>query len=176
MHDTESCGLGLYRHSDIGLTFDVSIRNYKSETPAAKYTNNETRVKFDNFGYVGVVDLNGAMRNFQWGVSYNRLAVLDRHTTAYNYPTSTSLSNYISWYTNGVNSEDLIEGENYDPYFDSSNDWLSILAFNSFMINNPATISKSIQACIKTALKATLSTTSTSADMLMNTTSTSPAM
>lgn len=58
-------GLGLYRHSDIGLTFDVSIRNYKSETPAAKYTNNETRVKFDNFGYVGVVDLNGAMRNFQ---------------------------------------------------------------------------------------------------------------
>ena len=130
-------GLGLYRHSDIGLTFDVSIRNYKSETPAAKYTNNEPRVKFDNFGYVGVVDLNGAMRNFQWGVSYNRLAVLDRHTTAYNYPTSTSLSNYISWYTNGVNSEDLIEGENYDPYFDSSNDWLSILAFNSFMINNP---------------------------------------
>ncbi len=130
-------GLGLYRHSDIGLTFDISIRNYSAKTEVQKYSENETRAKFDNFGYVGVANLNGAMKAFQWGVSYNRLAVMDRITSGYNRPTDTSLSNYIAWYTNGVNSNGLLEGDNYDPYFDSNNDWLSILAYNSFMINNP---------------------------------------
>ncbi len=130
-------GLGLYRHSDIGLTFDISMRSYKGQTPAQTSSNSETLVKFDNFGYVGVINLNGALRSFQWGVSYNRLADVDRLTSGYNRPTGTSLSNYIASYTNGVNSGSLLEDDGYDPYFDSGNDWLSILAYNSFMINNP---------------------------------------
>lgn len=130
-------GLGLYRHSDIGLTFDISIRNYAAQTETQKNSENETRVKFDNFGYVGVVNLSGAMNTFQWGVSYNRLAVMDRLTSGYNLGTSTSLSNYIAWYTNGVNSNDLLEDGDYDPYYNPDNDWLSVLAYNSFMINNP---------------------------------------
>lgn len=130
-------GLGLYRHSDIGFTFDVSIRNYAAKTNYGKYSSNETLCRFDNFGYVGVVNLDGALRNFQWGVSYNRIAVLDRYTNGYSRPTDTSLSNYIAWYTNGVDSYDLLEDNSYSPFYESSNDWLSILAFNSYMISNP---------------------------------------
>lgn len=130
-------GLGLYRSSDIGLTFDISIRNYNTATNYQKGSDNETKAYFDNFGYVGVANLDGTMRNFQWGVSYNRLASFDRITSGYNLPTATSLSNYIAWYTEGVNSNDLVDETGYDPYFDSSNDWLSILAYNSYMINNP---------------------------------------
>lgn len=130
-------GLGLYRHSDIGFTFDISMRKYKAATSDQTRSNSETKVKFDNFGYVGVINLDGIMRSFQWGVSYNRLASFDRLTSAYNLPTSTSLSNYIASYTNGINSADLVEGDKFDPYLDTSNDWLSILAYNSFMISNP---------------------------------------
>ena len=130
-------GLGLYRHSDIGFTFDISIRNYSNKTDIRKYSDNETLMRFDNFGYVGVVNLDGAMRNFQWGVSYNRIASVDRLTTGYNRPTDTSLSNYIAWYTNGIDSYDLLCDNSYDPYLDSNNDWLSILAFNSHMFSNP---------------------------------------
>ncbi|MBO4942792.1 MAG: outer membrane protein transport protein [Muribaculaceae bacterium] len=130
-------GLGLYRHSDIGLTFDISMRNYKTATSDRTNSNSETKLRFDNFGYVGVINLNGIMRSFQWGVSYNRLASFDRLTSAYNLPTSTSLTNYIASYTNGIPSSDLIVEEKFDPYFDTSNDWLSILAYNSFMISNP---------------------------------------
>lgn len=130
-------GLGLYRHSDIGFTFDISMRNHKSATPNQTSSNSETKVIFDNFGYVGVINLEGVMRSIQWGVSYNRVASFDRFTSAYNMPAGSSLTNYIASYTNGINSNDLIEDDNFDPYLDTRNDWLSILAYNSFMINNP---------------------------------------
>lgn len=128
-------GLGLYRQSDIGLTFDVSMRRSESLTNCGKYTENKTKAFFDNFGYVGVAKLNGAMSHFQWGVSYNRLNVFDRITVGENQPIDNSLSNYIASYTNGVVPDDLLEGDDYDPYYNPDNDWLSVLAYNSFMIN-----------------------------------------
>lgn len=131
-------GLGIYRSSDIGLTFDISSRKFGAQTDAGKYSASRTPVKFDNFGYVGVSNLNGALRSIQWGVSYNRLAVFDRTTTGYNMPTGNSLTNYIASYTNGTVADDMVDNSstNYDPYFDSQADWLSVLAYNSFMINN----------------------------------------
>lgn len=132
-------GLGIYRKSDIGLTFDISMRSYNSTTPTDKYDDSETRVKFDNFGYVGAVRLdNETMPFFQWGVGYNRIGVFDRMMSGYNKPTETSLTNYIAGYTNGVPSGDLLDekGASYDPYANPDNDWLGVLAYNAFMINN----------------------------------------
>lgn len=130
-------GLAMYRYSDLGLTFDISFRNYKNVTNQGSFSQNETRATFDNFGYVGVTNLTGAMRTFQWGISYNRIAKLDRMTSNYVRPTNTSLSNYIASYTNGVSSDYLIDDQNGpDPFEDPDNDWLSVLAYNSFMINN----------------------------------------
>lgn len=129
-------GLGMYRYSDIGLTFDVSFRNYKNVTNRGNYSQNETRATFDNFGYVGVTNLNGAMRNFQWGFSYSRIGKFDRITSNYTDPTNTSLSNYIASYTNGVSSDNLLDVSDGPDPFESGEDWLSILAYNSLMINN----------------------------------------
>lgn len=129
-------GLGIYRKSDLGLTFDISIRNYNTTSNVGKFSDNETIVKFDNIGYVGVVNLSGALSAFQWGVSYNRLAVTDRLIGGYTNPTNGSLTNYIAGFTNGVNSGDLLDSDSFDPFYDSPRDWLSILAYNSFMINN----------------------------------------
>ena len=83
------------------------------------------------------------MSNLSWGVSYNRINSFERRFNGYNTSTETSLSNYIASYTQGVNSSELLFGHdsngniNYNPYLDSDNDWLSILAYNSMMINNP---------------------------------------
>lgn len=137
-------GLGMYRFSDIGLSFDISIRNYKNVSNFNSNSQTECRASFDNFGYVGVAKLDGAMPYFQWGFSYNRLARFDRKIRNYSNPTATSLSNYIASYTNGVPT-------NYDPArsdlgfllddpdgpdpFGSGADWLSILAYNAYMIN-----------------------------------------
>lgn len=129
-------GLGIYRTSDVGLTFDISMRNSQAKTNFGTRDKSNTKATFDNFGYVGVANLSGAMRTFTWGVSYNRLAVFDRYTNGYNMPTSTSMSNYIASATQGVDSNNLLEDNGYDPYYDSAEDWLSILAYNSYMINN----------------------------------------
>lgn len=122
-------GLGLYRKSDIGLTFDLSFRKYNTTTDQGKYSESKTVAKFDNIGYVGVANLSGAMKSFSWGVSYNRINVFDRQYSGYNMPTQTSLSNYIASFTNGVNSDNLLfEKDKYNPYLDGNEDWLSILA------------------------------------------------
>ena len=86
-------GLGIYRKSDIGLTFDVSIRNYKTDTNYGSIKENQTKAIFDNIGYVGVISLSGAMSNLSWGVSYNRINSFERRFNGYNTSTETSLSN-----------------------------------------------------------------------------------
>lgn len=131
-------GLGLYRHSEVGTGFDISIRSYKAETDQGSYSNNHTKAYYDNFGYVGTARLKGALRTFNWGVSYNRIATFDRRFNGYNRPTESSMTNYIAAFTDGTNSTDMLfdKSKDYNPYLDSDADWLSILAYNSLMINN----------------------------------------
>ena len=107
-------GLGLYRYSDLGFSFDISIRNSKTQSNAASISNNKTPVIFDNFGYAGVIDIKNSsmLRAIQWGVSYNRLSSFERRASAYVNPTNSSLSNYVASFTNGVNSDLLLDAGN----------------------------------------------------------------
>ena len=45
-------GIGLYRSSDIGLTFDISFRNSSGKTNTGNYKQSYTKAYFDNF-YLG---------------------------------------------------------------------------------------------------------------------------
>lgn len=130
-------GIGVYRRSEIGVTLDIVPGRITTQTSAAKIGESKTKAYCNNFGYVGTARLDGAMRTFSWGASYNRIASFDRTYSAYNLPTTSSLSNYIAAYTSnaGYTADDLNFGNNYNPYQDSDADWLSILAFNSYMIN-----------------------------------------
>lgn len=130
-------GLAMYRYNDIGATLNISAASFNAATNQGSLSHNQTKAYFDNFGYAGVVNLNGAMRSFNWGVSYSRLQSFDRVTSGRMYPTTTSLTNYIANYTNGINSDDILETKDFNP-FETGEDWLSILAYNSFMINNTA--------------------------------------
>lgn len=140
-------GIGLYRKSEIGVTLDINHQNFKT---ASNYlqgldpSQSQTVVSCNNFGYIGSTNLNGAMRTFNWGVTYNRAATFNRVYQGYIGQTSTSLSNYIASYTGPMltndryTAEDMLfnNAQNYNPYLDSSIDWLSILAYNSYMIND----------------------------------------
>lgn len=131
--------LGVYRSSEIGATLDVNFRKYDSTNGKES----QTKAFCNNFGYVGVVKLDGALRTFAWGASYNRKSSFDRITNGYNPTLDTSLSNYIAAYTtnNGVYYKDMEITDDFNPYIDPVpgtgvyNDWLSILAYNSYMIN-----------------------------------------
>ena len=129
-------GLGMYRSSDIGLTFDISARNVQATTQSDVQKENQTKVIFDNIGYVGTFNLKGALKSLSVGVSYSRVASFDRVMSGYQNPSPGSLSNYVASFTQGVNSSTLLSGDNYNPYFDSSEDWLSILSYNAAIISN----------------------------------------
>ncbi len=130
-------GLGVYRRSEIGTSFDVSIQKYNTATQSNAIKLDQTKVLFDNFGYIGAYNFDsGALRTFSWGFGYNRITNFQRLMSGYNASTATSLSNYIAAYTNGINSDAIGFADGYNPYQNSGEDWLSILAYNSYMINN----------------------------------------
>jgi hypothetical protein len=128
-------GIGVYRRSEIGATLDIDIRNNSTQTASTKINDSQTKVYCNNFGYVGTIDLSGELKTFSWGVNYNRLASFDNYYRGYNARTSNSLSNYVASFSNGYSSSELDFGDNYNPYSDSSADWLSILSYNTYMIN-----------------------------------------
>ncbi|MCM1032206.1 MAG: hypothetical protein NC405_00455 [Odoribacter sp.] len=128
-------GIGIYRRSEIGATLDISPRNFVSQSPDTKISTSKTNVYCNNFGYIGTARLDGALRSFSWGASYNRIASFDRTYDVYNSSTNTSLSNYIAAFTGSTPASSLNFSEGYNPYIDSDNDWLSILAYNSLMIS-----------------------------------------
>lgn len=129
-------GVGVYRGSEIGATLDLNVRGYKTSTPYGSSSDSQTKVFCNNFGYVGTAWIGSGLRSLSWGATYGRVASFDRVTNGYNNPTATSLTNYIASFSGGQKPGDLSFGDNYNPYLDSDCDWLSILAYNSFMIND----------------------------------------
>lgn len=131
-------GIGLYRSSEVGATLDIDFQN-TATSPAYNgfgSTYSQTKANCNNFGYIGSINLGGALKTFNWGVTYNRSASFNRAYRGYAVDTRTSLSNYVAMFSQGIVPSDMLfDGKNYDPYIDSDIDWLSILAYNSYIIN-----------------------------------------
>ena len=137
-------GIGVYRRSEIGATLDISPRSFETRTATHTQSMDKTKTYCNNFGYVGTVHLDGAMRTFSWGASYNRVASFDRTYKSYNGATGTSISNYIASFTNGTSADILEFDTGYNPYYnyEDNPDWLSILAYNSYAINPASGVNK----------------------------------
>ncbi len=131
-------GLGIYRKSEIGATIDINFMKTTTESQT-KFSDSPTKVACNNFGYVGSLSLgrNSVLRYFNWGVSYNRIAQFDRRMYGYTGNQGGSLTNYIAKFTNaaGYDENELNFGDKYNPYQNGDADWLSILAYNSYLIN-----------------------------------------
>ncbi len=132
-------GIGVYRKSEIGFTLDIDMQASKSSTPLYTGKSDQTRAYVNNIGYIGSMNTGSElMPVFNWGFSYGRAASFDRryHGRA---DMNGSLSDYIAGYTTaeGWRSEDLAgdpDGTNY--FANGGAPWLSILAYNSYAINN----------------------------------------
>lgn len=131
-------GIGVYRGSDIGLTLDINMMNAKTSGIGSPYARSQTHADVNNFGYVGTYNLGGTTAaTLSWGASYSRVASFQRRYQGGDMAMQTSLSNYITSFTDGIDPSYLQFGEGYNPYQDRTANaapWLSVLAYNSGMI------------------------------------------
>lgn len=130
-------GIGVYRSSEIGVT----LGGLKANTETSGTNIKKSQFEFNNLGYVGTFHTSSeATPTFSWGFSYNKLADFRRHYSGFINEINNSATNYVANQTQGWSESDLgaIEG-GYDPYLQSNAPWMSILAYNSYLINPTAT-------------------------------------
>lgn len=133
-------GIGIYRKSEVGFTLDIDMQSTTTTSTMDKVKDSQTKVGVNNIGYIGSSATGSSvLPYFNWGFSYGRVNSFNRRyrgTTDMNG----SLSNYIAGFTNadgGISSDLLTSNEeNYWAYNHAP--WLSILAYNSYMINPTA--------------------------------------
>ncbi|MDE6555562.1 MAG: outer membrane protein transport protein [Duncaniella sp.] len=131
-------GIGVYRSSDVSLTFGLDMLSANSNAAGNSYTTTQTKFNVNQFGFVGST-AHGA---FNWGVSYNRVASFNRSFGGSLGELGSSYTNLVADYTtaDGLPQDMLAPSKNYSPYWDSYGNfgyapWSSALLYNSYAIN-----------------------------------------
>ena len=124
-------GIGVYRSSDLGITLSLDFNNTKAGVDKM----NQTNFNVNNVGYIGAIRLdNETLPNLNFGFSYNRLHSYNRHYVGGVADIPTSMSNFVAdEFVNvrGLNVEDLLYGDNFNPYFDGYAPWAAVTMFDS---------------------------------------------
>ena len=124
-------GIGVYRNSDLGITFGLDFNSSKSGVDKL----NETKFNVNNIGYVGAIRLDSeSVPNLNFGFSYNRIKSFNRHYIGGMGAINNSMSNYIAdAFVNipGYDPRDLCWDDQYDPYNqDPYAPWAAITTFD----------------------------------------------
>lgn len=132
-------GIGIYRSSEIGATLDIGFHNSTTKTQGFNQNYNMTKADCNNFGYVGAISTGSElMPYFNWGVNYTRAASFNRRFKGTIGTLNGSLTNYVAGYTSAEQwpSNDLNGFSNsWNPYEDTTAPWMSVLFYNSYLIN-----------------------------------------
>ncbi len=139
-------GLGVYRSSEVTTTFGFRTQNTTALWNGTQREDGNFNFTFDNVALVAAYTTsagrNGGSGLLQsnWSFSYNRLKNFNRRMIVGANGLSTSLTDYLAGFTNGLTPYDLTyvndETEYYDPYNNYSIPWLSVMAYETFLINN----------------------------------------
>ena len=124
-------GIAVYRSSEVVGTLNLS----RVGSSVGDYDANKTRFELDNLGFVGYFPLrNDVTPLINFGFSFNKLKSFDKNIDAVGSPAS-SMIEYIADRSAGVNPTSLEMGDNLPDPFESQ-PWLSVLGFNSYLIND----------------------------------------
>jgi long-subunit fatty acid transport protein len=128
-------GIGIYRRSEIVANMAVTSNNVKTDSKTDWIGNpisqSKLKFNFDNLSYIGYHPLNGGIR-LNYGFNYNRIKNFDRKYTASGSNMSSSLTDYLAYFTNGI--QHSFWDNSGDRYL-SNEPWLSILAWDGYLIN-----------------------------------------
>lgn len=133
-------GIGVYRSSEVGITFDIDAQSANSNYQGLKMNTSQTRFYVNNVGIVGTLRLgSNAVPNLNLGFTYNKGVAFNRHFKGGIGNLKTSLSNYIAGIANNYNltEADLRSNGSYDPYVNANRyiPWTTVLAYDSYLIS-----------------------------------------
>lgn len=146
-------GLGVYRSGEISATLSGMFQSSNADW----YTQNESassglNLKFNTFSYIMSVPLweertRGLLQS-NFSFTYNRVKNFNRTMTAKGRADA-SFTDFLAGFTDGLSESDLKYVENgYDPYNNMNIPWLSVLAYDGYLIDNVPSGSTSWQSSI----------------------------
>ncbi|NDV96176.1 hypothetical protein D0T84_14830 [Dysgonomonas sp. 521] len=130
-------GIGVYSRSEIVTTMNFQNTKSQAELNAGKLSESKFKFTFDNLAFVGVFPLNNDVAPFlNVGFSYNRLKSFDRTYSMMGNNTQ-SITGYMAGRatSNGYPSSDISLADNDPTSVWNSQDWLTTLGYNAFLIN-----------------------------------------
>lgn len=135
-------GIGVYRNSEMGFTFDLDAQKSTTDAYGMKMGVDNTRFLLNNIGGVATMRLsNSGLRNINFGFTYQKAASFNRKYKGTVNRLNNSMSNYVAGVANdgGATVADLTTTSSYDPYNPDDGGWtapwLSILGFDSYLIS-----------------------------------------
>jgi len=136
-------GLGIYRKSEFTGTFNFMMQKSTSTWNETKGNDDFYKTGFNNISCVHASPTwnskNGSTSGLlysNWSFAYNRLKNFNRRSTVKSGPTASSITDYMGYFTNGIAETNLQDAN--DPYNNTEIPWLSILAYQGYLINPDA--------------------------------------
>lgn len=133
--------LGIYRKSELSVTANMLMQTSNSSWLGASSSSDLYKIGADNFSLILASPTwrseSGAsgLQSSNFSFTYNKLRNFNRSLEIKGGNSSSSLTDYMAYFSNGLTGYNLayVEGE-YEPFDQSSIPWLSILAFDGYMI------------------------------------------
>lgn len=137
-------GLGIYRKSELVATYDAMMQSTTSKwNSVSSVTEAPYKSAFSNFSFVVASPTwkseNGSsdgLLSSNWSFGYNRLKNFNRSLNIKSGSSNSSISKYISYFSDGLTAADLKYQSGYEPFDNKNVPWISVLAFEGKLMKN----------------------------------------
>lgn len=131
-------GIGVYTGSEVVTTMNFKNTNYKTTLNGLSSENDKFKFTFDNFGLVHSMPIfSDAVPRLNVGFAYNRVKSFDRKVGMEGFSLPGSLTDHMARRATASGLTDYGLANDNDKKW-GTHDWMGLLGFNSFLINENA--------------------------------------
>lgn len=138
-------GLGIYRRSELNGTLGFNIQNTDANWLGKNSSNDSYRLTGNNMALIlagqtwrGQTGKDGLVQS-NFSFTYNRIKDFNRNVTIRGGASSSSMTNFLADFTNGFEEKALKSTSSYEPFDNENVPWLSIMAYEGYLINSVPT-------------------------------------
>jgi hypothetical protein len=141
-------GLGIYRRSELTGTFNTLMQSSTATWNKGSSIDDLYRVGFNNFSYViaspthNAENGNKGLLSSNFSISFNRLKNFDKSMYIKGSSQTSSMTDYLADLTTGISESNLQSSDSNNPFNNIKVPWLSVLAYEGYLINPAAGINQ----------------------------------